>query len=504
MQSSCIRLKRIIHQPVFIAGGIDGRATSNCSQEFEAVPSAVTNSTGDIGWFASFGSGRMTYAKGTWSNWSAGAAGTTAPGFRIPVNPADELGLNSLSGDSWSTYSATKNLAFFYFIGRPNTGSCIAVAATSPEKLETGEWTFPAVCLSDLRSDQAAILHIDATNTFYAVSKLDGDILLQAFDSCAGAPGPTYGCPRTAIFSIPGANALQFSLAANPCTGNLILAYRKDQEIRIRFFDQHLTTIKEYTVRSNQPFDHGQQNAGCGKGTIRRCGMGSTDCCNSPDCTSDPAGCLRVNGRPSIDTYTKMDNGNQICGAVVAYDALIKAEDGNLWSKSRLDIVDITNEQSPSIVSRWNSTSDRFKWNQYLSHAVVSDNGRNSNSPKIAWFWLTDIRGACNVIAEGGTSINLGRTMQATGIISGPFPAPSMNVYGIGDYFSGMKGGDKEGSLYVSWGEPVKSPGCIPCMGDTWNLSTKITRIEWQRIKRQTGPKAENTAQGPFHIKNVE
>ena len=41
-------------------------------------------------------------------------------------------------------------------------------------------------------------------------------------------------------------------------------------------------------------------------------------------------------------------------------------------------------------------------------------------------------------------------------------------------------------------------------MGDTWNLSTKITRIEWQRIKRQTGPKAENTAQGPFHIKNVD
>ncbi len=503
--TSCVKLNRIIDKPVFIVGGNNGRSEINCSQEFEAVPTAVTNPVGDIAWFASFGFNRMTYAKGDWSNWSAGSPNVSSPGFSVPVNGTDELNLNSLSGDSWSSYSEAKNLAFFYFIGRRsdsngNPSSCFAVAATSPQKLETGDWTYPAVCLSDLRSDQGAILHIDATNTFYAVSKLDGDILLQAFDDCNGAPGPTYGCPRTAMTRIPGANALQFSLAENPCTGNLILVYRKNKEIRLRFYDENLNNLNEYVVRENQPFENGQTNVGCSKGTIRRCGMGGNDCCNSLDCNTDaPGTCLRVNGRPSIDTYQKEFNGNQICGAVVAYDALIGGEDGNPWSKSRLDIIDVTSEQSPSIISQWNSTSSKFTWNQYMSYAVVSDNGQNSKSPKIAWFWLTDIRGECKVIAEGATSINLGTSMQATGIISGPFPAPSLsNTSGIGDYFRGMKGGDKDGSLYLSWGEPVKSSGCTSCLGDEWNLSTKITRIRWEKIKKPKRPGLKNTSQGPF------
>ena len=502
--ASCVKLNRIIDQPVFIAGGNNGRAEINCSQEFEAVPAAVTNPNGDIAWFASFGFNKMTYAKGNWSNWSAGNPNVSSPGFNVLVNAADLLNLNNLSGDSWSTYSEAKNLVFFYFIGQTKDKTCAAVAATTPEKLETGKWDYPAVCLFDSRSDQGAILHVDATNTFYAVSKLGNDIQVQAFDGCKGAPGPSYGCPRTAVDIISGTNPLQFSLSENPCTGNMILAYRKNNEIRLRFYNENLKKINEYVVRRNQPSKNGLTNIGCSKGTIRRCGMGSADCCNkkTKDCKDDASGtCLRVNGRPSIDTYQKMFNGNKICGAVVAYDALINGEDGNPWSKSRLDVVDITSEKSPSIISQWNSTSDGFNWNHYLSYAVVSDNGKNSKQPKIAWFWLTDIRSACKVIAEGATSINLGTTMQATGIISGPFPAPSLDAYGIGDYFRGMKGGDKDGSLYLSWGEPVKSPGCIPCMGDEWNLSTKITRIRWEREKKTRRPKFENTAQGPFLIK---
>lgn len=489
LTSGCAR--RIIDKPVFIVGGENGRAGLTCNQEFEAVPSSVTNPTGDIKWFASLGYNRMTYAKGEWSNWSGGS-GTTDPGFEVPINPSDPYSLQSLSGDSWSTYSETKNLAFFYFIGRPNNfNSCVAVAATTPEKLEIGVWDFPATCLFPSRGDQCAILHIDATNTFYSACKFDDKIRIQAFDDCPGAPGPAYDCPLTALVDIPGANALQFDIAENPCTGNLVLVYRQGDDIRLRFYDEHLMQISDFKVRGGQSFGHGETNNGCENGTIRRCGFGTDDCCNQTTvrCRDHaPGQCLRVNGRPSIDTYSRMAGGTQFCGAVLAYDTLVKGEDDNLWSKSRLDIVDITSETSPSVEAQWNSTSDKFTWNQYLSYAVVTDKGKHAKRPKIAWFWLTDIRGACNVIAEGATSTNLGASMQATGIISGPFPGVYTNSFGLGDYFRGIKGGDQDGSLFLTWGEPVitSRTSCVPCMEDTWNLSTKITRIWWERTWRKT------------------
>jgi hypothetical protein len=322
-----------------------------------------------------------------------------------------------------------------------------------------------------------------------------GNLLdIQVFDDCVTAPGVANGCPRTALADIRGVNQLQFSIAENPCTGNLVMTYRDGQDIRVRFYDENLTELGDSKVRGGQSFAIGQTNAGCTRGTIRRCGMGSADCCNpkTGDCQNDAPGmCLRNNGRPSIDTYLTTSGGSQTCGAVIAYDTLVEGEDGNLWSKSRLDVVDITSETSPVVEAQWKSSSDHHAWNQYLSYAVVSDSGPNARRPKIGWFWLTDIRGACNVIAEGATSINLGQTVQPTGIISGPFPGVVTDSFGMGDYIRGIKGGDDDGALYVSWGEPVKTSAaeCSTCMGNTWNLATKIARIRWESSGK---PRPEN------------
>lgn len=506
LNSGCVSRK--IDEPVFLVGGLNGHASLSCNQEFEAVPSSVTNPAGEIKWFASVGYSRMTYAKGDWSKWSGGS-GAADLGFPVPVNPKDLFRLQTLSGDSWSTYSEAKNLAFFYFIGRPPpslSNSCVAVAATTPENLETGVWDYPATCLSTSRGDQCAILQIDDTNTFYsacAFSNNGPNIRIQAFDDCPGAPGFSNGCPRTALVDIPGVNQLQFSIAKNPCTGNLVLVYRKGKDIRLRFYDENLSQINDFKVSGDQSFAVGQSNSGCSNGTIRRCGLGTEDCCNltTSNCKDNaPGQCLRDNARPSIDTYSRMVGGAQSCGAVLAYDSMVKGNDGNLWSKSRLDVVDITSEASPSVEAHWNSTSDEFTWNQYLSYAVVTDKGKHALHPKIAWFWLTDIRGPCNVIAEGATSTNLGATIQATGIIGGPFPGVYTNSFGIGDYFSGIKGGDQDGSLYITWGEPVitSAASCVACMEDTWNLSTKITRIQWGRTG-QTG-KNEIVSPAPVEI----
>ena len=67
--NSCVSYKRIIDTPVFIGGGANGKATANCTKEFEAVPSSVINPQGEIGWFAGFDFDRMNYAKGNWANW---------------------------------------------------------------------------------------------------------------------------------------------------------------------------------------------------------------------------------------------------------------------------------------------------------------------------------------------------------------------------------------------------------------------------------------------------
>jgi hypothetical protein len=484
--AGCVR--RHIDDSVFIVGGDNPRAGLTCNQEFEAIPCAVKAPAGDIAWFASLGFNRMTYAEGSWANWSAGPPGTTAPGFPVPINPDDPFSLQRLTGDSWATYSATKNLAFFYFIGRPPpsvSNSCVAVAATAPERLATGEWDFPATCLSNSRGDQCAILHIDASNTFYAACAFSSNgpnIRIQAFHDCEAAPGPAYGCPRTALVDIPGVNHLQFSLSESPCTGHLALVYRRRDEIRLRFYDHRLREISDTRIRDNQSFANGQTNAGCSNGTIRRCGMGTTDCTFNGVSSQ----CLRVNGRPSIDTYKHLTGGRLTCGAVLAYGSLAKGEDGNLWAKSRLDIIDITDDEDPEVETRWNSTDDSFAWNHYLSYATVSNTPPYTRRPRISWFWLTDIRGPCEVIAEGATSTNLGGSMQPTGIIGGPFPAVHINVFGIGDYLGGVKGGDFQGSLFVTWGEPVPttSSSCVSCMGQRWNLATRIARIHWARSAR--------------------
>ena len=484
--SACVQ--RIINDSVFVVGGATGRAGLTCNQEFEAVPCAVVSPSTEIAWFSSLGFNRMTFAQGSWANWSAGPPNSTVPGFAVAENPNDPFSLESLSGDSWSTYSKAKNLAFFYFIGRPPnsiSNSCVAVAATPPEKLPVNEWDFPATCLSASRGDQCAILHIDATNTFYAACAFSSDgpnIRIQAFDDCAGAPGPAYGCPRTALVDIPGVNQLQFSIAENPCTGHLALAYRRGDQLRLRFYDERLNQVADSLVRDGQSFAVGQTNPGCTNGTIRRCQQGT------PDCTFNgvPGQCLRDNARPSIDTYKWLTGGATRCGAVLAYNSLVQAGDGNLWSKARLDVVSITDEDSPLIEAQWNSTSGRFAWNHYLTYATVTNTPPHTRRPRIAWFWLTDVRGPCAVIAEGATSTNLGGSMQATGVIGGPFPAVHTNTFGLGDYFRGIHGGDHEGSLFVTWGEPVPttSSTCAPCMGARWNLATKIARIRWGRLAR--------------------
>lgn len=488
--SGCVH--RIVEPSVFVTGGQTTRASVSCNQEFEAVPCNVTGE--DPGWIASFGFNRVSWAEPEFTDWVDGA-GTTNPGFPVPVHPADPQGLASLSGDSWATYSEAKDLVFVYFIGRPAgaLNSCPAVAATSPADLVAGVWQFPATCLAAERGDQCAIEHIDSTNTFYIACKLDNTIRVRSFDGCSAAPGAVNGCAETAnvLMNDSGLQGLQFDLAENPCSGNLLLTYRRQDQIRLRVFDSGLRQIGDRLVRDGQSFGVGETNAGCSNGTIRRCGLGGADCCNprTQNCSSAPQGqCLRVNGRPSIDSYLSTRINNPTCYAVIAYDSLVPARDDNLWSKSRLDLLDVTDEGDITSEAQWDSAGADETWSHYLSYAVIGDRGREGRSPAIGWFWMTDIRGPCNAIFEGATSLNLAGSMAATGPISAPFSAAYTSSFGIGDYFRGAKGSDRDGALVASWGQTVNtSVPCVPCGRFEMNLATKVTRVRWERRMKPRG-----------------
>lgn len=483
---------RIIEPSVFVTGGQTTRAAVSCNQEFEAVLCSIDGA--NPGWVASFGFNRVSWAGPDFGDWAAGS-GTTNPGFPVPVSPAESVGLASLSGDAWSTYSEAKDLVFVYFVGRPAgaLNSCPAVAATSPADLVNGVWQFPAICLAAERGDQCAIEHVDSTNTFYIACKLDSTIRIRSFDDCQAAPGAANGCAETAnvLMNDRGLQGLQFDLSGNPCSGNLMLTYRLNDEVRLRIFDSQLQQLADELVRDGQSFANGQTNEGCGNGTIRRCGLGGTDCCNpaAGNCGTAPQGqCLRVNGRPSIDTYLSTRINNPTCYAVIAYDSLVPARDGNLWSKSRLDLLDVTDESDIQSEARWVSTDDDETWNHYLSYAVIGDRGREGRSPAIGWFWMTDIRGPCNTIFEGATSINLAGSMAATGPISSPFSAAYTNAFGIGDYIRGAKGSDRDGALVASWGQTVNtSVPCVPCGRFEMNLATKAARVRWERKMKPRG-----------------
>ena len=368
---------RIVEPPVFVSGGSTTRASSHCNPEFEGFPCAVENSSAAVAWVAAFGSDRYSWASTDWKNWQAGSPG--ASGFRVPVNGSDPNGLVRLAGDAWMTYSESKNLIFAYFIGRTSNASCVAVAATSPQSLESNTWDFEAVCAVPLPGDQCAILHADSSNTFYSACSANSGIRIDAFDDCADAPGQAYGCPPTSTtqFSPSGVEVLQFDLGENSCTGNLLMPYRANGRIRLAVFDSNLQLVDDHLIRKGQPQRVGRTNTGCCNGVIRRCGMGTNECRDQTRCGQDPGDqCLAVSARPSIDVHMDQRGSAAICRAVIAYDSLIDAEDGNPWSKSRLDLLDVTDDRNLDVLARWNSTDDEFTWNHYLSYATIADRGR--------------------------------------------------------------------------------------------------------------------------------
>src|SRR5262245_15065209 len=118
-----------ISMPTFMVGGSSRPDAASCTQEFEGVAAATTNANSPTAFVAALGRGQFTRSLDTWDNWDLNTPAN--PAWNVPLATTGPRLLSNLRGDAWSTFSATNNLVYVSYIGRPATGvgSCFALAA---------------------------------------------------------------------------------------------------------------------------------------------------------------------------------------------------------------------------------------------------------------------------------------------------------------------------------------------------------------------------------------
>jgi hypothetical protein len=450
-----------IATPVHVVNGGTPQSTTSCVNEGEVVVTRVSGNH-DTDYFAAFGD---DYSIGTaWNVWSAA----------MDIDSSADVNHGAM-GDAWSTYSIINDRVYAAAISDP-TGtepSCLGVAGGDSDEIDTDLWDYPSDCADPTDNcDQPSIVFDDALRTLFAAYKHSG-IQLDFHKNCTTSPGYA-GCARNASVLVDPPDGLEYTIDVNPCSNHVVLAYRNGSDVRLRFYDrdgvQHGAS-GGFLVAGWQTWNGAGNNAGCTTHTIRRCGLGTSDCKGST--SQDNGQCMRDNARVSV--AVKLNPNDNRCYAAMAWDFKATGGDGTWYVKNRYYVVDITNESAPVVKKNWLSTSTSNNWNQYYSYVVLNDYTNN-----VGWFWASDGQGACNVHWVGAVDTNLGLTnMSSTGSYSGAFPAITFSSFsGIGDYSTGVKRGPSGGYLMPVWPQPVPtSASCRSCQGVQYSNAAKLTRI---------------------------
>lgn len=474
--------KPTVSLPVDVVGSADPISGKSCIREVEPVLTR-THSQSPVWLFAAHGTNNVSTTTGTWNDWNKDTTQDTAPAntpFWI-----DQTNVTSLSGDAWTTFSEDNNLVYASFIGRRSglATSCLAIGATDPTDIPSESWDFPATCAVSATSDHPVITfdNYPGAPALFAISNpLNGNVRVDAFVPCnAGQPGVAGGgCARSATTTFT-LSQNHYDAAVNDCSGNVLVAYREDTSNDIRLLSLHRLTLaplstpsKGALVMASQTWSgsSGPTNTGCGAGTIRRCNQGTSDC---KPATAPNNMCLRVFGGPQI-VVERHRNGE--CYAAVTWDVFVSDDDGDLWSRSRIAILKVTNDAKPELIrAQISNGSSKNEWNDYMSQ-VVAANGNDS----LGWFWTTDSWDECRLFMAGAVDKNFGIT-SFTGTGKFPaytWPAAAMGIAPpIGDYWKGTGRGRQ---LYPVWGEAVETTtNCNwgTCNGIQYNVSGKTVQI---------------------------
>lgn len=467
-----------VSAPVDVIGSADPVSTTTCSREVEPVLTRV-NSESSVWMFAAHGSRTVSTTTGTWNAWNKD---TTAPdantAFRIELSSS----LASTSGDAWSTFSEANNLVYASYIGRAMAGgpSCLAIGATTPSDIPSENWDYPLRCAVNAPTDHPLITfdNFPGAPAMFAVSNpLTGNVRVDAFVPCnPGQPGVAGGgCARSATTTY-AQSMNHYDAAVNDCSGNVLIAYRENTTKDIRLLSLHRVTLaplsspaKGSLVMASQNWSgaSGPTNTGCGAGTIRRCQLGTSDCTPAANNT-----CQRVFGGPQIVVERHRDGQ---CYAAVTWDVFVTDSGGNLWSRSRVAILRVTNDSSPTLVrTQISNGSSQNQWNDYMSQVVAAP-----ANDTLGWFWVTDAWGACSLFMSGGVDTNFGLTsFSGTGKFPAyTWPAADTGVPPLSDYWKGTGRGTK---LYPVWVEAARTSatcGWGTCQGIQRNVAARVVEV---------------------------
>ncbi len=458
---------------------IDGEpATTTCSGSAEAYPErSLTFGTAEFFMpFQHSGQPSLPY------NWGSSAGSWNSPASSILV-----AGMGSTSADSWATTSGATGLEYVSRILQPfgYAGTCIGIAATDPNSMASGTWTYPLACATAQHPSlgDGPSVHFDegSTNLFavetdFAMSPVA--IVLHAFPNCqAGPVGPSGstcleapGSP-TVVASNTGSHA---TVTVNPCTHDAIVAYYDPSGgISLNFFGPTGVPVAgPFQIDASAPWAQTSACAvpGCDNdGMVPRCGgICGTVCGQSP-------GCART--APKVHVATKYDPATGSCYAYAAYDKACSAN-GATYMQSNFAVVNITSEAAPVVVQNYNSgsCSGSSPFNTFMSVSTA-----NEFTGGVGWFFYMQpprtrysVGGPCNTYFVGYTDTALGlSSMSYAGALAGPFPTMRFDAaHGMGDYVGAVKRGLPGGYLFPTWAQPVPtSASCVSCQTQQWSLA---------------------------------
>jgi hypothetical protein len=306
---------------------------------------------------------------------------------------------------------------------------------------------------------------------------------LFIFRNCGvGQPGYA-SCPPNAGAIVATGNHFGLpTVAVNPCTHHAVVAYRTDYDgpsprVRLQFYDPLGNVTGSFSPNANYPpstadgcYDHG----GCpgDDGNVPRCGAHcGTDCGGS--------GCLRLANRPTV--VTKYDSGSAQCYAYLAFDFRCGSTgpDGDHHVKSRLLVVNITDESAPYQANMWQSSScANSNNNEFMAVPAVNDYTSN-----VGYFFYRQNGGnPCTTLYTGRVSSNLGLDSGTQlSALSGTFPSIRAVASGMGDYTGALNRGLGGGYLFPVWAQPVAitAPGvtCTSCQTTEYSLAIMGARV---------------------------
>jgi hypothetical protein len=398
-------------------------------------------------------------------NWGSSSTFWNSPAYEISHAPG-----TIAYGDSWATTSGTTSLEYIsqVFGTQSPFMRCVGVAATDAVSMTQSPpvWTYPMSCATPGTSylQDGPSIHFDQGGpNFWAVATDavgPNRLTLHIFPNCTGAPGSA-SCPDAHILTVDPAVERHGTVTVNPFTHHAVVANRNTSGVvYLRFYDSNGTQIGSPFVVSNDAPFYPVNN--CTNGIIPRCSSGA-------DCSTSGSGCANLTSK--VHVATKF-NRPGTAYAYVAYDRTVDFF-GAYHLEANMAIVDITNENSPFIVSTHHYPNIFDVFSAFGSVVSATYYGTN-----VGWFYYT--QGNAQGQSDPCHTSFVGRTHTNKGIggiwtqqtLASNFP--TLKISGA-DYVGIVKRGLPGGSLFPTWHQAKASSGIGPCIScQTTNYAVGI------------------------------